>query len=201
MSGLQEDDLLALLDELALDSEGADGELLEALALAAGPLVEPPAHLRRDLLAHLDGTARYAGFAQRVSALFHLDETTTASLLDTLDRPERWKPLFPGVSRLATMPGASLLALAGKVSATFLRVAPGAEFPYHRHLGAESLLVLDGGLVSEGGSTDGQASHPGDLLENGEHSGHAVRASDEGCLAAVLLFGGIELAPRPDPAA
>jgi quercetin dioxygenase-like cupin family protein len=191
------DDLLSLLEELSPDDRGADREWLGALALVAGSRVAPPAGLRRDLLAHLDGTARYAGFARRLGALFHLDEAATTALLAALDRPAGWKPLFPGVARLSALPGASLTALAARVNASFLRVDPGAEFPHHRHLGPESLLVLDGGLVSHGGRTDGQASHPGDVLENDENHAHSFRASDEGCLAAVLVLGGIELTSRP----
>ena len=65
-------------------------------------------------------------------------------------------------------------------AAAFLRYAPGAKIPRHRHRGHEHILILEGYQVDEQGRYD-----VGTLVLNTPGSEHEV-SSPEGCLVLVI---------------
>lgn len=69
--------------------------------------------------------------------------------------------------------------LEGSPAIAVLRYDPGARAPLHEHVGAETILVLDGAQSDENGTYV-----KGDMVINAAGSRHSVW-SDEGCI--VLL--------------
>lgn len=65
-------------------------------------------------------------------------------------------------------------------AAAFLRYAPGAKIPRHRHRGHEHILILEGYQVDERGRYD-----VGTLVLNAPGTEHEV-SSPEGCLVLVI---------------
>jgi anti-sigma factor ChrR (cupin superfamily) len=70
----------------------------------------------------------------------------------------------------------------------FVKMGPSVTWPTHRHLGHESMLILEGGFRQH----DGVEVHPGDLHVMEEGSAHGFTIfDDETCIAAAVIFGGI----------
>jgi anti-sigma factor ChrR (cupin superfamily) len=67
----------------------------------------------------------------------------------------------------------------GDASAALLRYAPGAGVPSHRHMGLETILVLEGSQSDERGTYD-----VGTLVFNPAGTVHRVW-SDEGCVVLI----------------
>ena len=89
-----------------------------------------------------------------------------------------------GVALLLVAPGPSL----AEGSAAIGRLAPGARFPHHRHLGEETTLVLEGGLRDE----DGREVWRGEELFKAAGTSHDfVVVGHEVCVAAVLAREGV----------
>lgn len=105
---------------------------------------------------------------------------------DTLDRlppPERWRwqEAGNGIRR------AELLADSGKdVRLLLLYAPPGSLLPPHRHLGSESILVLDGGLDDQG-----RDYQRGDWIHYAQGSCHALRMAPSGCWCLVREQGAV----------
>ncbi len=108
-----------------------------------------------------------------------LAEADTASLrlqldVEALARDPRFTPLRPGVDILVIYGSPN----AGACSA-FLRYAPSASVPSHRHRGHEQILVLSGEQSDEHGSYGA-----GSLVINPAGTVHSVR-SERGCLVLI----------------
>jgi anti-sigma factor ChrR (cupin superfamily) len=72
-----------------------------------------------------------------------------------------------------------------------VRIAAGAAFPPHRHLGCERVLVLQGGYRDE---PSGQIYRAGDWHEMEAGSSHTyVALPDRDLLLAVSLVGGVDV--------
>jgi anti-sigma factor ChrR (cupin superfamily) len=90
-------------------------------------------------------------------------------------RDRLWKPFREGVE-------VSWLYRNGVAgpAAAYLRYAPGATVPFHRHAGYEHVLVLSGS------QTDHNGRHTADtLVINPPGSAHAI-FSEEGCIVLVI---------------
>jgi hypothetical protein len=148
--------------------------------------------VRGALLAEVEGPARHAPFAGRVAELFGIEEAAAAALLDDLVSPTRWSDgPVPGFS-YAAVPRPLLGGKRGAGdSCTFLRGAAGAEFPMHRHLGRETVLVLEGGYrdLVEGRDVETGAR---DEHEAGTSHRFVIDASGP-CICAIRVLGGIEV--------
>lgn len=72
-------------------------------------------------------------------------------------------------------------------SVALLRYAPGARVPRHRHLGLESILVLDGIQIDERGSYPA-----GSFVLNPEGSIHSVW-SETGCVVLIQWERPVEM--------
>lgn len=97
---------------------------------------------------------------------FHL-----AALLPAGWRDACYEPFRDGVEISPIVSGEPAVAL--------LRYAPGAGVPRHRHMGLETILVLDGVQCDERG-----AYPAGTLMLNPEGSEHSVW-SDTGCVVLI----------------
>lgn len=164
---------------------------IEALQRVLSPSLDaaqPPATVRARLLERVAGVDRHAPFIARVAALFELDESATSELLSSLASPSsRWRP--GPTAGTAWLPVASPLRARG-VQTLFLRVDGGGSFPTHRHLGAETVLVLEGAFSS----SDGARVAAGDSQSMAEGSAHAlIVAPGDSCVCAVRVDRGIEV--------
>lgn len=75
----------------------------------------------------------------------------------------------------------------GAPAVAFLRYAPGARVPMHRHTGLETILVL------EGEQSDERGTYPeGSFILNPEGSAHSVW-SDPGCVVLIQWERPVEI--------
>lgn len=184
------------------------GELADAtaalsdMALPLAP-VRPHPGVFTDLLASIaereprperpTAADRFAELIDRVAALFDLTRERVRTLLDLVDEPAAWRPgKVPGIRLLDLRGGA---AIAG-ADAGLVRLEPGVTFPYHRHVGGEAVLVLEGSFVGDDGVVTGR----GEGLRFEPESRHDFTARAEGCLFAVVIWQGLDFsASRPGP--
>ncbi len=164
-------------------------ELLEALAELTPGAVEPPQLLRQKLLGSVQRPRlRYAPLFGKLSQLFDLGDLDLAALFERAAIETEWV--------VTPIPGVSLLHLQGGPRVAhadngLVRLAPGARFPVHRHLGGERVLVLEGGYKDD---HSGQEYLPGDWHEMGEGTVHAYTAlPDRDLLFAVSLMNGVDV--------
>jgi anti-sigma factor ChrR (cupin superfamily) len=75
------------------------------------------------------------------------------------------------------------------VDAGFVRLAPGATFPYHRHIGGELVLLIEGSFIEDDGTVV-RAGEGQDLAAGTSHSFTAP--PDAGCILAVLIWQGLD---------
>ncbi len=153
-------------DRDLLDAFLDDPEALEGLALVAEalPRVPAPTGLGRRVLesARLEG--RFTRYAEITGELLDLPPAAALALLDQLDDERRWEPGF--------VPGMQLCHVQGgpKVSGAitgFVRLAQRHTFPDHEHLGAESVLILQGRCLDRD-----QVHGPGDVVHMEAGSRH-----------------------------
>ena len=74
----------------------------------------------------------------------------------------------------------------------FIRLAPGAVFPEHTHVGGEDVLVLQGGFIVNGAEVKAGCEAP---MAAGTQ--HEVRAGAEGCLYLGIVRGGMDFGAGP----
>ena len=122
------------------------------LALAFEPeALEPSDSLRDRVLRSAEPGARFERFAARVAALLEVAEEQAGRLLAAVDDAASWEVAGPGVELFHIEGGPSVAnAVTG-----FVRVAPGAVFPPHRHVGDEVVLVIQGGYRDSDGTEHG----------------------------------------------
>jgi quercetin dioxygenase-like cupin family protein len=176
-----------LLDEF-LREVGEDAAAIDGLAGGGSPAPAPPSRELRDrLLAETKKGGRFERFTDQVARLLDLDSAEAEKLLDGIDDPRSWGP--------GLMPGMDLYHVAGgpKVQNAitgFIRVAAGAEFPTHKHLGDEHVLVLQGHYVDEDGSEVG----PGDVVSKRPDTSHSFKiVGGPDLLYLAVIHGGVEV--------
>ncbi|QDG52300.1 hypothetical protein FIV42_16610 [Persicimonas caeni] len=147
------------------------------LAAALDP-VEPSAGLRDDLLAAATPEARFADLADEVAEIIDLSTERALRLLGRVDEASHWEEgPFPGLELFHIDGGPSVdEAIVG-----FVRMTPGMAFPHHSHRGAETTLVLQGGLRD----ADGTVYRRGEVVEHGSGTSHAFAALDD---APALIY-------------
>jgi quercetin dioxygenase-like cupin family protein len=167
-----------------------DPELGRALAELERPVPAPLALRARLLSSVASPRLRYAPFFSALQRLFDLDEDALAQVFERAASPASWES--------GVLPNASLLHLQGGPRVThadngLVRVAAGARFPLHRHVGLERVVILEGGYRDEPG---GSVHLPGDWHEMAPGSSHAyVALPERDLLLAASVVGGIELLP------
>jgi putative transcriptional regulator len=162
------------------------GDAVASLAGAAG-VAPAPAALRGRLLGSLGHLNRFAAYAPALAELLDRPLHETRRDLFDLSRTNEWEmELLPGMRIHPLRVGP---AKAGSM-ALLACFAPGTGVPPHRHLGRETIQVLQGAFEESGGRVIG----PGDALVSEVGSGHAMRiVGDVDCLCAILNEGPIEM--------
>ncbi|MDP2340816.1 MAG: cupin domain-containing protein [Deltaproteobacteria bacterium] len=154
----------------------------ELLLLAVDP-VEPHAKTKQALLQAIAGPW-YAPFARRVAELCEIPLEAAHDLLAAVDDAGRWM-VGPAAGTQAFHIDAGP-GLEGAIVG-FIRIAPGAVFPLHTHVGAEDVLVLQGAFVV--GDVEVRA---GSEMPMAAGSRHEVRALGEGCLYLGVVREGMD---------
>jgi quercetin dioxygenase-like cupin family protein len=173
-------------DALELDRDPA---AREALALiSAAPFRVTPALRSRVLAAATNPGRRFAPLFDKLQQLFDLDEDALSLLFESARDRAQWTA--------APLPDVELFHFQGGPGARaadcgLVRVAAGACFPQHRHLGHEKVLVLEGSYLDE---QSGRLYLPGDLHEMPPGSEHAYSVAGAGALLlAAAVVSGIEV--------
>ena len=160
-------------------------ETLALLAATATPVTPSPT-VRERLFARVRSKSRWAPFIDRVAELFDLAAEQAEAVLQTLEDPRNWVPGPGGGNELYFVPKGPRLAGA---DAGFLRLGPNVQFPRHKHLGQETAIIMAGSLLEDGSDRVWQA---GDVQVKEAGSEHSFKASEDGCLLAVVVFEGVD---------
>ena len=169
--------------------------LLDAFAIspALSPLLAPPPRLKRRLMEAVEHP-RYA-FLDRVASLLRIATTAAREVLDALDSfevPELWMSGGPGV----WIQHISIGPRDAEAVHGLVRVAAGAHFPLHSHVGTERVLVLQGSLRD----SEGHVALPGDMIIMPPDSHHTFQAllGDE-LRYVVVIEAGVDFRPAGGP--
>jgi len=178
--------------ERAIATDGALAAELAAYQQAAGALgaaispVTPSATVEQRLMASIGG-GRFEGFSARMATLFDVTRDRARELLGLIERPASWIPQMPGLSLVHFTGGRAAAA----ADCGFVRLAPGAVFPPHTHLGEEVVTVLTGRIHD---ATNDRIVVPGEdyvQLEGTAH--HLICIGDEDCIYASRATNGIAI--------
>jgi putative transcriptional regulator len=171
----------------------ATNETWATVALAIKPS-SPPGSLRSRVLESIAGGAssgRFAQFVDQVRKMIDASRETVCSLLDSIDELTAWEAGPSESSKLMHLPAGP--ALAGQLVG-FVRVEPGTEFPLHKHLGEETVLILQGALED----CDGTVSRRGDVVNKAAGTEHSFRAIGKlPLIYLVVLDKGVEFPGLP----
>lgn len=176
--------------DAAVASDPALAAELASLMDATTGLVEPvtPApEIKARLLASA-GEGRFETYSSKMSKLFDVSVDRARELLGLAERSASWEPQpVPGI-HLVHFEGGPAYAAA---DCGFVRLADGAMFPPHDHLGEEVSLLLAGQLkVIESGVE--RILVAGDELVQPEGSSHHLVGVGE-CIFATRAVNGIAI--------
>ncbi|HVY28470.1 MAG TPA: cupin domain-containing protein [Polyangiaceae bacterium] len=170
-------------------ARGDETTLRDAFAELVPPAKAPPQLLRERLLATvMRPRLRYAPLYGSLAQLFDLSDTDLANLFERAASPDEWVT--------APIPGTQLFHLSGGPRVAhadngLVRIRAGTRFPFHRHLGPERVLVLEGAYLDE---QSGLTFRAGDLHEMAEGTAHAyVAQGDCALLLAVSVVRGVDV--------
>ena len=131
------------------------------------------------------GGGRFESFASRMAQLFDVAVDRARELLGLIDRPASWVPQIPGIS-LVHFEGGPAAAAA---DCGFVRLAPGAMFPPHSHLGEELVTILSGRVHDV--PNDRMIGPGEDYLQLEGTTHYLVCVGDEPCIYASRATNGI----------
>ena len=154
---------------------------VELLARLIAPTM-PSSGLRAALLSAVAGPW-WAPFARRAGVLLDLDDDAIAALFGAIDNEQRWNDGPASGVRLFHIDAGP--ALSGAITG-FVRLAPGARFPHHRHIGHEAVLMLEGSFLEEE-----RVRSAGEEVFMDADTAHDVVAGPDGCLYLVVVSDGI----------
>ena len=163
-------------------------EMIETLGLLPEP-VPVGAHVRARLLASTRDEGRLARLTGTLARFLDVTREKSRALLEAIDVAAAWEP--------GPLPSIALIHVTGgpRVAAAdcgLLRLPAGLEWPLHRHVGDEAMLILEGAIAEVGGAT----YTAGAVLAKAAGTEHAFRALPDGdCVCAVVVFEGIEMPP------
>ncbi|MFT5431871.1 MAG: quercetin dioxygenase-like cupin family protein [Myxococcota bacterium] len=135
--------LAAALDEVS-EIYGLIGSSVDAMPA--------PAHIRNRLVATIAETPRFERFTDTVARILEVATETAAAMIAGIDRLTSWEPSPWNGIQLYHLEGGPVAANA---IVGFVRIAPGEVFPMHKHLGDETVFVLQGRCVDNLGSEHG----------------------------------------------
>ena len=165
------------LAQWALDRVGS-GE-------SSGDLSAPStlARTRDRLLASLASEERFRPFYAELDRYFAIGVEALCAVLRKIEDGASYEPSpIPGVRFFHFAPGAG----AGFAEAGIVKLAKGARFPRHQHLGDEVNFILEGTLIDAG-----VAYGPGSAVVNAAGSAHDYSAGPDRALILVAGHNGI----------
>jgi putative transcriptional regulator len=172
----------------------AMGEALSVIALSLPPERPHPAVLTNVLTSVIEEQQRrgertlrdrFGALVERLAAFFEVTSDRARTLVELVDEPAAWsRGPAEGINLIHLQAGARF-ALA---DVGFVRMAPGATFPHHRHVGGELVLVLEGGFVED----DGTVVLSGATQDLAAGTSHSFVALPEGCVLAVIIRDGLD---------
>jgi hypothetical protein len=158
---------------------------LVTLAEGLAPIAPPPGLWAR-IEESTQAAGRFARFATQVAQLLDIGVNDA---LDWLDRAADSAAYAAGL-----VPGMGLLNVRGGPAVShaitgFVRLPSGTFFPEHKHLGQESVLVMQGRLQDASGTAT-----PGDLITMPAGSSHAFSVPPgPDLLYLAVVQGGIQI--------
>ncbi len=155
--------------------------------------VAPAAEVKARLMAAV-GDSRFESSSARMAKLFDVSVDRARELLGLAERSASWEPQpVPGI-HLVHFDGGPAYAAA---DCGFVRLADGAMFPPHTHLGEEVSLILSGQLEAIAADGSKQILSAGDELVQPEGSGHHLVAINGECIFAARAMNGIAIGGAP----
>lgn len=177
------DDAEATAVERAVAADPALAAELDSY-LGMIPPVAPSPGLKAQLLASAGG-GRFETFSTRMSSLFDVSVDRARELLALVERETAWEHPVPGVHLIHFAGGPAHAA----ADCGFVRVDPGGTFPWHKHLGEEIMVVLEGTVRDH----RGQTWVPGDEIAQNLDDEHELIAGPDGVLYVARAQNGIEV--------
>lgn len=190
--GILEADELRSVERAVATDPALAAELLAYQDTASQLIVpiEPPPAVKARLVASVGG-GRLERFAQRLGSLFDVTAERAREILGLIERPASWEPQAPGIALVHFDGGAAYAA----ADCGFIRLAPGTIFPFHKHLGDEACVVLEGALFD---ATNNRVLEAGDDYFQAAGTEHAlINRGDVDCVFAARAMHGIEVAGAP----
>ena len=191
-------------DEAGVVERAVAGDAMLAAELASyqqtagaiGSAIQPVApspDVKAWLIASVGG-GRFEAFAARMARMYDVTVERGRELLGLIERAASWTPqVVPGLDFVDFEGGP---ATAG-ADCGFVRLAPGAVFPPHTHLGEEMTLVLSGRIHDP---VNNFTLVPGDDYIRAEGTTHyLVVDGEEPCIYATRALKGISLGPPGGP--
>lgn len=171
-------------DDSSAELPLVEPQMLDVLSLLPSLFSEPPVRGRERLeRAVEDWSLRHAPFFQRVGELWDLPIAEVESVFERARNRAAWRRLaLRGVSVIDVRPGQRVHGADCKL----VRFAAGTRFPAHRHVGAETVFVLEGSYRDQ----DGHCYRAGDAQVMGAGTEHRIRIDGhQDCIAATVLQG------------
>lgn len=160
--------------------------------------VAPSPEVKTRLMASV-GDGQYEKFSTRMSKLFDVTVDRAREILGLANRSASWEVQpVPGI-HLVHFDGGPAFAAA---DCGFVRLAEGAMFPLHTHLGEEVSLILSGRLQAIDADGTERILVEGDELVRAQGSTHHLVAIGGECIFAARAMNGIEIGGvpmRPNP--
>lgn len=149
-------------------------DVLGQLALAL-PSLEPPSEARDRLLSRIRQTVGDQGEPPAEPAACSLEPFNSIRANEGV-----WIEWSPGIHIKPLY-----ISTERNYSTTLVRLAPGAVYPGHRHLGTEELFIVEGEC-----DIDGRHFKAGDYHRAEQGSLHRVTRTDRGCVLLIIANGG-----------
>jgi putative transcriptional regulator len=172
----------AIASDPALAAELASYQDAASLVGSAAPAVAPPKYLKARLMASV-GAGRFEKFANRFGQIFDVAIDRAREMLGWVEDPNKW--VASGLPGMRAIHFAAGPACAG-ADTGYIELVPGAQFPFHEHVGEEISIVLAGRVRD----MDGTIYRPGDEIPKAPGTKHEFWADgDETLVVAVRVFG------------
>lgn len=159
-------------------------KLLDALSLLPSLYSVPEVRSSERLVRAVeDWSLRHAPFFERVAELWALPVVEVEAVFAGARERTAWRRVgLRGVSVIDVQPGPAR----GSADCKLVRFAAGTRFPLHRHVGAETVFVLEGSYRDQ----DGRVYAAGDRQEMEAGTEHRICIDAGGeCIAATVLHG------------
>jgi len=181
--------------DLAVSKDPELAAELASYADATASLIEPATpslDVKARLMASI-GDSRFEAYSSRMATLFDVSVDRAREFLGLVERKASWEVQpVPGI-HLVHFDGGPRYAAA---DCGFVRLADGAMFPPHTHLGEEVSLILSGSLEVIDADGSRQTLTVGDELVRPEGSSHHLVAIGE-CIFAARAMNGIAIGGAP----